>query len=233
MSSAIGPDLPGIDTAEVLEWIRAGDASEQDRISRGHQAEVYLYRQGNTPLVLKVAYGYGFAAWLRRWMLRKEERVYRRLQHVDGIPKCYGLLDGKYLLLEYFKSESYRGAELRERDRFFDSLRRMIEAMHAAGVAHGDLKTRSNIMVTPEGQPRIVDFGIATTCKPGFAPFNHWLFNMFVQFDRNAWIKLKYKKRMHEITLEDEPYYHVTWLERLARKVRNLVRRARRKFGRR
>lgn len=163
-------------------------------------------------------------AWLRCRMLRREEKAYRRLQKVAGLPRCYGLLDGKYMLLEYFDSVPVRVARIPDREIFFSALREMIDAIHAAGVAHGDLKTRNNIMVTSDGRPHIVDFGIAVVRKPGFAPVNHWLFRMFVQFDRNAWIKLKYKGRLQDMSAEDASYHHVTWIEKLARKLRGFIR---------
>ena len=219
------------DLVDVLHWLRSRRDLDQHLVSRGHQAKVYLYRDGSRKFIIKAPYGRGPAQWLRCWMLRREEKAYERVQGVAGLPRCFGLLDGKYLLLEYFESVPVRAAKISDRESFFAALREMIDGIHAAGVAHGDLKTRNNIMVTADCRPHIVDFGIAVIRKPGFAPFNHWLFRMFVHFDRNAWIKLKYKGRWQEISPEDASYHHLTWVELLIRKVRGVLRRIRKLAG--
>lgn len=213
-----------LDHARVLDWIRSCRESGRHPVSRGHQAEVYLYQEGGRKLIVKATYGRGAAKWLRQRMLRQEEKAYERVQEVAGLPMCYGLLERDYLLLEYFESVPVRAAKIPDRESFFVKFREMIDGIHAAGVAHGDLKTRNNIMMTSDGRPHILDFGTAVIWKPGFAPINHWLFRMFVQFDRNAWIKLKYKGRLQEISAEDASYHHVTVVEKLARKVRNVLR---------
>ncbi len=161
-------------------------------------------------------------------MLHNEAKIYERLSGIEGIARCHGLLEGKYLVLEYFDSIPSRINELEDREQAFVRLRNLIDAIHLAGVAHGDLKTRANILLTADHQPHIVDFGIAVLRKPGFAPLNHWLFDLFRQFDRNAWIKLKYRKRMDEISVEDLAWYRFTAIEWLARKVRRMIRRFRR-----
>src|SRR5438093_13323466 len=44
--------------------------------------------------------------------------------------------------------------------RLFESLGSEVGLLHAAGIVHGDLTT-SNVVVTPSGQPFIVDFGLS------------------------------------------------------------------------
>src|SRR5881296_3610339 len=44
--------------------------------------------------------------------------------------------------------------------RLFESLGSEVGLLHAAGIVHGDLTT-SNVVVTPSGQPFIVDFGMS------------------------------------------------------------------------
>lgn len=208
--------------------LREIDAGLGQLLSRGDQAEVYLHYIAGMPRILKVAHGRGLAAWLRRRMLRKEARVYRQLAGIDGLPGCYGLVEGRCLVLEHFDGKPYRQADIPHRDLFFAELRKMIDAMHERGVAHGDLKTRDNILVTSDGLPHIVDFGIAMLRRPRGGPLNRWWFELFRQFDRNAWIKLKYKGRMDAIETPDLAWHHVTNIERLARRARRALQRARR-----
>jgi TP53 regulating kinase and related kinases len=48
----------------------------------------------------------------------------------------------------------------KDASRLFKNLGRMIGSLHSAGIVHGDLTT-SNVLVTPSGDPFIVDFGMS------------------------------------------------------------------------
>jgi len=52
--------------------------------------------------------------------------------------------------------------EMRSKDatRLFNKLGSMVGLLHSAGIVHGDLTT-SNVIVTPSGDPFIVDFGMS------------------------------------------------------------------------
>ena len=66
--------------------------------------------------------------------------------------------------------------------------------MHAAGVAHADLKRKANIIVGPGERPWLIDFGIAA--RRGTSALGRSWFEHAVQGDYNAWIKLKYGRRI-------------------------------------
>jgi len=65
-----------------------------------------------------------------------------------------------------------------------------------------------------------VDFGAAMMRKPGFAPWNRFVYNLARRLDFNAWAKLKYQGRMEEIAPEDRPYYRRTATEKVARAIK-------------
>ncbi|HNN96219.1 MAG TPA: serine/threonine-protein kinase [Pseudomonadota bacterium] len=85
-----------------------------------------------------------------------------------GICEIYGYeetADGDYLILEYIDGQSLRqvcanALPLRERDRIAVALAEALQVAHAAGVVHRDLKPE-NVMLTSQGQVKVLDFGIA------------------------------------------------------------------------
>ena len=103
-----------------------------------------------------------------------ERQILADLQH----PLIARLLDGgttsdglPYLVMEYVEGDpidvycQLQGLSVRERVELF---RRVCQAVHHAHqnlVVHRDLKA-GNILVTPEGAPRLLDFGIAKLLQP-------------------------------------------------------------------
>ena len=98
--------------------------------------------------------------------------------------------------------------------------------MHAAGVAHGDLKRKDNIIVGPREQPYLIDFGIAVRRSATSRLWNRLVFEPLVQMDMNAWVKLKYGRRIDPesepgvISAADAAIYRPLWIERVARALR-------------
>ena len=113
---------------------------------------------------------------------------------------------------------------LADREAFFARLLQTLHAMHAAGVAHADLKRKANIIVGPGERPYLIDFGIAV--RRGDTWLGRSWFTHAVQADRNAWIKLKYGRRVDPaeagavLSAADAPLYRPLWTERVARAIR-------------
>ena len=100
---------------------------------------------------------------------RQERQILARLQH-PGIAR---LLDGgvmpdgrPYLVLEYVDGEPIdrycdaQHVDTGGRLRLFLKVAEVVQTAHQQLVLHLDLKP-ANILVTPEGEPRLLDFGIA------------------------------------------------------------------------
>ena len=81
-------------------------------ISSGYQGVVYKIRSDSSffdgssleerlpdksILIVKEVMGSPFIRQLRRWMIRREYEVYRRLDGIPGIPRCFGLIKGDRL----------------------------------------------------------------------------------------------------------------------------------------
>ncbi|MCB9744733.1 MAG: serine/threonine protein kinase [Alphaproteobacteria bacterium] len=99
--------------------------------------------------------------------LRAEVEALARVEH-PGVPAVYQLLeeDGVPVLsMELVRgrplSEYAVGRPLRERMALLMSVAEAVAAAHGQGVVHRDLKP-ANVLVTPEGQVKLLDFGIAS-----------------------------------------------------------------------
>lgn len=211
--------LDDLTESELVGWIER-NASKLAAHAQGYQGQVYLYESEGRRLIVKVAAGDAPMRWVREAMLRHEARVYQHLAGFRGAPRCHGLLRDRYLVLEYVDGTPLREAHIEDRAAFFDVLLAQIKELHRRGVAHADLKRQDNLMVVGEHTPCLIDFGAAIIRKPGFAPLNHYLYELACKFDFNAWAKLKYDGRFDEMSQSDRIYYNRTGVEKFARAVK-------------
>jgi len=209
-----------ITESDVLSCVANG----AQQIDGGYQGDIHTGYVGDRKILIKSAAGRYVTAWLNRRMLKREYRIYLRLQGVEGVPRCYGFFKGRYLALENIESKTLRHGTINDRSSFFAELLAVIESIHARGVAHGDLKRKGNILVTHDSHPYLVDFGVSTFRKPGFHPLNHVWHNFSHQHDLNAWVKHKYGGNYQEMSADDAKYYRPLRLERMARTVKRTWR---------
>ena len=86
---------------------------------------------------------------------------------------------------------------------FFNKLQHAIAQIHAAGVAHNDLRNPTNTLVTPEGEPVLVDL-VACFCQGGAWNIpNQWLFKKFCQVDQSAITKIKKRVAKDLVSKQD------------------------------
>lgn len=208
--------IAGLPEKELLDWIISSVTENKNVLGHGYQGQTFIFRRNDLRLVIKAPMGRGVAWFFRRWMLANEHRVYQALAGVDGIPVCHGLLRKRYLVLEYVEGAPIRHAQIEDQEFFFKSLLQLIQRMHVAGVAHGDLKKKDNTLVVHGKYPCLLDFGVAIIRKKGFAPLNHYLFRLFKRFDINAWVKIKYSHGMQDMAPEDRDFYNRTFIETAA-----------------
>ena len=206
----------GISEEVLWRWIVASIKEGQNILGRGYQGNTYLFSKDNRHLVIKAPQGRGPAAFIRRLMINNEYKVYAHLTGIQGVPACHGLLKKRYLVLEFVDGVPIKDARFDDHACFCDGLLRRIKEIHRAGVAHGDLKKKDNILVVDGRYPILLDFGVAIIKKQGVAPVNRFLFNLFQKFDYNAYIKVKYRKRWDRINAEDRQYYQRTLIEKVS-----------------
>ena len=206
------PPAPG----QILQALRAGALESARPLARGHQGWLFGVRLNGYRLAVKTPAG-GAGAFVHRRALRREHRAYRRLDGLDGFARCHGLFDDRWLVFDEIDGGPFRDAAVDVA--FFDRLLEVVRTMHARGVAHGDLKRKSNLMVGADGRPWIVDLGTALLRRERFAPINHALFRTLAQTDLNAWVKLKYAG-YEGLSEHDRALFRPTLPERLVRRLR-------------
>jgi serine/threonine protein kinase len=193
-------------------------------LSAGYQGSAYLYENAGTRLVVKEAGGGFWSGWFHRLMLRREARVYALLADVDGVPHSPGLLDNRYLVLDFVDGRSLKGErrDLQDKEAFYKKLHKIIADFHTAGVAHGDLKRKDNVLVDQYEQPHVIDFGAAVMRDGGW--LDRIMYPLVVRFDFNAWIKVKYDRDFSVISAEDQRWFQPTVIEDVFRLLRRFWR---------
>lgn len=214
--------LPSASQADLLRRVQAALAEGRTEATPAYQGTLHLLRSFNPPMIVKCAAGRGPLRWLRAAMIRREYAIYQRLAGIPGIPRCFGLILGPGLVLEYVEGVPRRGAEILDREAFFAELLDIVRAIHARGVAHGDLAKRSNILVVDKRRPLVIDFGMALVRKEGFAPFHRAIYNLLIRLDLNQWVKIKYDRQLDFASAADLALYRLTWPERIARSVKKV-----------
>ena len=202
---------------DLAQWADDSLAAGENILAAHNQGTVLLYQRDGLEFVLKAPMGKGTVLRARRATLEREYRAYQRLEGLEGIPVCYGMVDGRFLALEYVRGTPYRHAIIEDREAWFGKLLKTLQSAHARGVAHGDLKNKSNLISTEAGEPCIIDFGTTVLRKDGFAPINHALFDFLCQLDLNAYVKFKVQGRFSEMSAADRAIYRDSGLEKLAR----------------
>lgn len=171
----LGHTLPysGEESGEYPEGFRAGPYRLEKRIGRGGMGSVWLASRGDgrgeaqKVAVKLVKRGMDTTEILRRFRL--ERKVLASLDH----PNIARLIDGgstpdgmPFLAMEYVEGvpiDQYceaRASTITERLRLFRDVCAAVQYAHQNLVVHRDIKT-GNILVTPEGVVKLLDFGIA------------------------------------------------------------------------
>lgn len=133
-----------------------------------------------------------FARLLAPLLAAREARALRRLDDLARVPELLATPDRRSLLIQYLPAQPLlrvdRGVDWQA---FFRDLARLIEDMHARGVAHCDLRSPNNTLLDIGGGPVIVDFVASVRAGRRWNLPAQWLFKAFSQADRDAVAKLK------------------------------------------
>ncbi|MBL8296976.1 MAG: protein kinase [Rhodanobacteraceae bacterium] len=180
LSDATQPLLPGLRDlrAEVWDGRVVGDWRVAECLGSGGMGTVYRAVRASPPndvAALKLLRaGPGDTSLRRRFAL--ERKVLQSLQH-PGIARLIdaGETGGHvpYVVMELVEGEhilDYADRQRLDISRRVELLLKVCAAVahaHARQVVHRDIKN-SNILVTPQGQPKLLDFGIAKPLQAQF-----------------------------------------------------------------
>lgn len=166
--------------AESIVGRRVGAYKIVCEIGRGGMGAVYLAQRADEAFEKRVAIklikrGMDTDFILRRF--RNERQILANLDH-PGIAR---LLDGgttedglPYFVMEYIEGKpidlycDHYHLSIRDRLSLFQKVCAAVDYAHRNFVLHRDIKP-GNILVTAEGQPRLLDFGIAKLTNPDLA----------------------------------------------------------------
>ena len=170
------PTLMGAGLLPTEQRFSIGPFEIQRELGRGGMGVVYLARDPELerPVALKVLAGQ--AAPDAEARFRREAEAASRLDHANlcGVHRV-GMSDGvSWIAMRYVRGQTL-GEALRQRRlgagalaqaewpeiaRLMETVARAVHAAHEVGIVHRDLKP-GNIMVTPDGDPVVLDFGLA------------------------------------------------------------------------
>lgn len=165
---------PALAEFGASQRLNAGDTVDQYKIlrllGRGGMAEVYLARDNNLgrKVVLKLLSG-GLQLIESSLAQFKQEAIALAQFNHPNIVTLFGLGEHKgesYLAMEFVEGESLRermnsdGIAYKDVERFGLAIAAALREAHSRHIVHGDLKPE-NIVVSLDGRPRILDFGLA------------------------------------------------------------------------
>jgi tetratricopeptide (TPR) repeat protein len=168
--------------AKALDGARFGAFELVKQIGEGGMGAVYLARRRgdfDQRAAVKLINGTPAAAALMAERFRQERQILATLEH----PNIARVLDGgvtaegqPYLAMEYVEGErvdrycARQNLPLAERLKLFRKICAAVHYAHQHLVVHRDLKP-ANILVDQQGEPKLLDFGIAKVLDPpGAAP---------------------------------------------------------------
>ncbi len=189
-----------------LEQLRT-HATVTFRQGGGSRPDVLLIEIDGEKAVLKDQGGADkmFALLVGPLLNWRECKALNKLNAVSCVPNLLSKPTSRSFLMTYHESEQITRLEKfhPEWPEFFDKLKSAIDEIHAAGVAHNDLRNPTNTLVTPNGDPVLVDL-VACFCQgQAWNLPNRWMFNKFSQVDLSAITKIKSRVAKELITDTD------------------------------
>jgi eukaryotic-like serine/threonine-protein kinase len=164
------PNILGADTAQPRGFEQIGKYRIVRELGYGGMGTVFLAVRDDLQkqfAVKVIKHEFSSSDMLRRF--QNETEILARLEH----PNIASLIDGDktvsglpYFVMEYVEGDdlitycSSRSVSLEDRLKLFRKICSAVAYAHGKLIVHRDLKP-SNILVTAEGEPKLLDFGIS------------------------------------------------------------------------
>ena len=122
-----------INQPEFRVWVETSLERQDNILAVSNQGTLLHFQGDGLDLVVKAAMGAGLLRKLRERTLVREYQAYQRMDGLAGVPKCYGMLDGRYLVIEFIRGKPYREASWTDRSRWFDEFLAVLRSFHQRG----------------------------------------------------------------------------------------------------
>jgi len=179
------------------------------RLGHASKADLWLVESGSRRFVVK---DFRRKPWWVRWtgraLIAREARAYRWLGPTEGVPRFAGRVDAHALAVEYVEAIPLAFAPERTRDGMDKllQLRAIVDRLHRAGLVHGDLRGRDNVLVDRAGRLWVVDLASAMRLRPG-GLLHRALFSWVRQIDHAALLKWKRIVQAGPFTPEEQELF--------------------------
>ena len=175
----------------------------------------------------------GFATLIGPLLNWRETKALKQLSQSAFVPKLLAVPNSRSFLMTYHESKQITklGDQAPDWTRFFSRLEAAVAEMHEIGIAHNDLRNPTNTLVTPDGEPVLVDLVACFSRGPKWNFPQRWLFHKFCQVDKSAITKLKLRFAPHLVNTDDvHPEAIAGSLGLLAKRFGQLIRKLSKKL---
>lgn len=194
------------------------------------KGNVWLVQTAEGPAVLKDITACPF--WVKhlfaRRLLAREARAYEALSGLGGVPSLLEAALPDQLVLTWIDGTPLpRLPRERLGEELFDRLDTLLSAIHARGVACGDVHHR-NVLVTTDGTPNLVDFALAAVRGDRDGAWRRWTVRRLMELDDGAAVRMRLRYLRRPPTgAEREIMGRGAGLWRMGRMLKRLLRPAR------
>ena len=168
-----------------------------------------------------------FAYLLGKLLARREVRTLKKLEGLNGVPLVIKVFDSRAFMMTDLEAVPFRASSLSKNDwdMYFKKLRNLIHSIHQRDIAHCDLRSLDNTLVTKTGDPAIVDFVGSFRNGQRWNFLSKWIFQRLCNVDISAISKQK-KAVAPWLLLHDEylEKHHETIFSRTARNTGVFIR---------
>ena len=189
---------------------------------KGLQSSVYLVEvAGQRAAVKDCSRTPAKFRFIAPWLIAREIKALKALEGTPGVPRFLARVDRHAFAMEFVEGRpiaEFKPGELSLQ--VLENVQKSIDAIHERGVSHGDLKRRSNLIVTPDEQVYLIDFAAALVGNRPLNFFANWLQKRMAEIDNKSLSKIKKFSAPDQMTQADwDNLNNRTPLEKWARRL--------------